>query len=518
MKSLYRIIITLTVIAFAASCENGLDELNTPKSGTPVIDPIYVFNQAVVNSAPPAGTLNYELGIVQQLISPNTGVLLGANFNQVNINATNQIWINYYQNVIRFTADVLKHTKDDPARKNLYHMARIIQANAFMVLTDTYGDIPYGEAGKGYTDDQILFPVYESQEAVYPKIIAELTDATNSLDAAAPIEGTDALYKGVIAQWKKFGYSLLLRAGMRLSNANPTLAESTVDAAFTGGVITVNDDNAITRHDANFVNPLGNTLNGTEAANFYLAEPFVNALKSNDDPRLSAIAIRYLGAKAGSEQVAAIGDTTRTNQYGLPVGSTDAMADEFGKTIPNATNRYALSQLDRNRMAKRTSPLFIVTAAQSNLLLAEAAIKGWVTAETPSTYFEAGVRAHMDQMASYHPPVPGNKGSSVDKDDREAYVTAHPLDTSSDDASYAQIGYEYWIASFLNGSEAWANFRRTGYPVLTPNPSTASAIPGKFITRLTYPVSEIQVNSANVQAAIAAQGPDALDTKVWWNK
>lgn len=516
MKSIYRVIIVLAVITFTASCDSGFDELNSPKSGTSVIDPIYVFNQAVVNSSPPAGTLNYEVGIVQQLISPNTGVLLGANFNQVNINATNQVWINYYQNVIRFTADVLKSTKDLPARKNLYNMARIIRANAFMVLTDTYGDIPYTEAGKGYTDDQILFPAYESQQAVYPKIIAELTDATNSLDAAAPIETTDALYKGVIAQWKKFGYSLLLRAGMRLSNANATLAESTVATAFGAGVITTNADNAMNRHDANFVNPLGNTLNGTEAANFYLAEPFVNALKSNDDPRLPAIAVRYVGAKAGPEQVAAIATKDPDDQYGLPVGSTDAMADTFGKTLPHSDGsdpgtRYSISQLDRNRMAKRTSPLFIVTAAQTNLLLAEAAARGWVTG-TASTFFDDGVRAHMDQMASFDP------GSAVSATDRDDYVAAHPLDTSTLEASIAQIAYEYWIASFLNGSEAWSHFRRTGYPVLVANPSTASAIPGKFITRLTYPVSEIQVNTANVQAAIAAQGADALDTKIWWNK
>jgi len=80
----------------------------------------------------------------------------------------------------------------------------------------------------------------------------------------------------------------------------------------------------------------------------------------------------------------------------------------------------------------------------------------------------------------------------------------------------AQINYEYWIASFLNGSEAWANLRRSGYPQLAGNP-----FPGRdvnFITRLTYPSSELLVNSTNVQAAISKQGPDKLDTKVWWDK
>jgi hypothetical protein len=79
-----------------------------------------------------------------------------------------------------------------------------------------------------------------------------------------------------------------------------------------------------------------------------------------------------------------------------------------------------------------------------------------------------------------------------------------------------QINYEYWIASFLNGQEAWANFRRSGYPDLGVNP-----FPGKtvnWITRLPYPPSEYVVNNDNVQEAVSSQGgADNLDTKVWWD-
>src|ERR1044071_8189224 len=138
MKKTYRIILSTLVAFIAFSCDSGFDDLNKSKTSATTINPVFLLNNAVINSSPPGGTLNYEIGIVQ-LISPNTGVLLGANFNQVNINATNQVWINYYQNVIKYTHEVIVHTKDDAARKNLYNMARIVQANAFMVLTDTYG-------------------------------------------------------------------------------------------------------------------------------------------------------------------------------------------------------------------------------------------------------------------------------------------------------------------------------------------------------------------------------------------
>jgi hypothetical protein len=85
-------------------------------------------------------------------------------------------------------------------------------------------------------------------------------------------------------------------------------------------------------------------------------------------------------------------------------------------------------------------------------------------------------------------------------------------------ASLTQIGYQYWISSFLHGPEAWANFRRTGFPALAPNPYPGSEVPGAFINRITYPPSEILVNGENVQAAISEQGADNLATKVWWNK
>ena len=376
-----------------------------------------------------------------------------------------------------------------------------------------------------------FFPKYETQQAIYPKIIDELTQATAALDPAGKIESGDVLYSGNIAQWKKFGYSLLLRAGMRLSKADQTKAQATVAAAFAGGVILANADNAIIKHDANFVNGLGNTVNGGEAANFYLAEPFVNALKSRNDPRLVAIAIRYGGARSGTDQTAnsfGNGSKVAADQFGMPIGSTDGAADGTGALLPaggsygtpaapRTGNRFSYSQLDRNRMVKRTSPLFLVTAGQTNLLLAEAAVRGWVAGGNAQadTYFKNGIKAHMDQMVSYDP------GCAISAGNRDAYVatTAGALDVTTATASIAQIGYEYWIASFLNGPETWANFRRTGAPALTPNPFSGSATPGAFISRLTYPNSELLVNGQNVTSAIEGLGgPDALTTKVWWNK
>ena len=283
MKKKLNISILVLSFLFVAACDDGFDELNTSKSGAISLDPVFVLNNAIINSSPSSSHV-YEEAIVQQWFSTNTGVLEGGNFNKINVNNTPLNWTNYYQNVIRYTSDVLDVTNEDPDRANLYQMARIVQANAFMILTDTYGDIPYSEAGGGYTE-QLFFPVYETQQSIYPQIIDELTQAVAALGTAGKVETGDALYGGDIAKWKKFGNSLLLRAGMHLTKVDPAKAGATVAAAIGGdavaNLIIVNANNAVVKHDANFVNGLGNTVNGTEAANFYLGRTICQRTQRN---------------------------------------------------------------------------------------------------------------------------------------------------------------------------------------------------------------------------------------------
>ncbi|MEZ4829361.1 MAG: SusD/RagB family nutrient-binding outer membrane lipoprotein [Bacteroidia bacterium] len=66
-------------------------------------------------------------------------------------------------------------------------------------------------------------------------------------------------------------------------------------------------------------------------------------------------------------------------------------------------------------------------------------------------------------------------------------MLANPYDAAN---ALEQINAQYWVASFLNGPEAFANFRRSGYPALTPNPFPGKDIKGDFIRRMTYPNSK----------------------------
>lgn len=487
------------------ACDAGFDEMNVNKTAAVAINPVFALNNAIINTTPPSGTVIYEMGIVQQIVSPNSGVLTGANFNQDNRDNTQQTWQRYYRSVIRNTYDVIAITKD-PARTNLVNMAKILQSYAFLVLTDSYGDIPYTEAGKGYTDQKV-YPKYDKQQAVYAGIIKDVSDAVAALDAAKTKETADVLYGGDVVKWKKFGNSLLLRIGMRLSKVDATQAQSLVSKALAGGVITSNADNVMIRHDANYLNSIGQLLNATEANNFYLAEPFVDYLKKTNDPRLRSIAVRYVGATSGTQQTPAKAVIDPAVQIGMPFGYDNSSISGPVKTLGLASF-YDFSQADRTRMNKTTALAYLVTASQTNLLLAEAVSRGWVTGSAKD-YYEAGVKAHMSQLGDM------DFNSSVPSAAVDAYLAANPFSSTT---ALEQINTQYWISSFLNGPEAFANFRRTGFPKLSPNPFSGKAIKGDFINRLTYPNSEISVNSVNVKAAIASQGADDLETKVWWHK
>ncbi|GAB3896969.1 SusD/RagB family nutrient-binding outer membrane lipoprotein [Spirosoma agri] len=509
MKKITLTIGLLALLGWMSSCEKGFDQLNVNPAAATAINPVYTFNNAIVNSSFPASILIFEEAIVQQMFSPNSGITQGGNFNVDNrgVSGSNAaIWQRFYRDNMRYLVDGIAKTQTDASRTNLYNMMRILKAHTAIVLTDTYGDVPYSEAGVGYLSSNVL-PKYDTQESIYNDVIKELTEATAGLDATKATEAGDIMFGGDIAKWRKTGYSLLLRAGMRLSKVNPTLAQSTVQKAVAGGVMQSNADNFVVRHNANFTNSVGATLNSTEAANYYLTSNFVSYLKSTADPRLASIAVRYVGAKSGAEQLPAKAVRTADVQIGMPLGYDNGTVG--ARAIADGlASFYDYSQLDRTRMGSQFAPCYLVTYAETQLLLAEAAQRTWTTGSA-ADFYNAGVTAHMKQLGDY------DASSLVSDANIAAYLQKNPYVAAK---GLELINTQYWIAAFLNGPEVFANFRRSGFPTLTPNPYPGKEIKGNFINRLSYPDSEQSVNAAKRQEAVNRQGPDNLDTRVWWDK
>ncbi|MFA6087551.1 SusD/RagB family nutrient-binding outer membrane lipoprotein [Mucilaginibacter sp.] len=514
MKKNYIILALICLITGLNSCKKDFEEVNTNPVLALSSDPVYLFSNAQLNTALPA--YYYQPEIVQQITTPSTGVLEGGNHN-VYFDANSNIVFNYLFKgptggqsggpVVLLIA-AIEQTKNNPLRTNLYNMERILKAYEFMLLVDTYGDVPYSEAGKGYLEG-INLPKYDNQQDIYDDILKELDEATKALDATKPIEAADLFYKGNIAQWKKLGNSLLLRAAMRFTKVDAAKAQKYVAIAVAGGLMQSNDDNAFIQFNSTFNNPTGSWFQATERGNIYLGAPFVNYLKATSDPRLNVISVKYANPASPLATVGAE-NTNPADQQGMPFGyneSTMASAPGF----PGRSGAgYLYSQVNRRTLGKIDIPEFFVTYSQTTLLLAEAVQRGWATG-TVSTLYAAGVKAHMDQLAKY------DATATISPAAQNAYFVASPFDPTK---ALEQINTQYWVSSFLNGNEAWANFRRSGFPVLTPNPypNADPAVKGGFIRRLQYPLREQSVNSANYTAAITHNGPDNMATRIFWDK
>jgi len=141
-------------------------------------------------------------------------------------------------------------------------------------------------------------------------------------------------------------------------------------------------------------------------------------------------------------------------------------------------------------------------------MLAEAAERWGLAGGDPEPHYNAGVRAAMKMLEIY------GSEAVIDEADIEAYLLANPFDVTN---AIEQINTQYWAATFLNDYETFSNWRRTGFPVLVPVNYPVNATNGTIPRRLTYTESEAVNNPDNYAAAIAAQGPDIMTTRVWWD-
>lgn len=410
--------------------------------------------------------------------------------------------------------EVVTHAKTDTANVNLYNMARIFKVYLFQRLTDMYGDMPYTQAGQGYISG-ISAPKYDKQQDIYTDFFNELSDAASKLNPSGSTPGAaDLIYGGDVTKWKKFAYSEMVRCAMRLSKVDPATAQKWVQAAVAGGVFAGNADNAIIIHQDAAPNGAGAQVSNGSGAVLGLIDPnssrlsatFVNYLRTTGDPRLP-----YFGTVCANPLVTTdMGDTTAAHQLGQPNGyDLSSGATDISKApgYPGSQNSYSV--VNRYTYARTTAPTFFLTYGETELLLAEAAQNGWITGTSAATYYTNGVTGAMEQLALQAGAGPGS--ASI-----QTYVTANTLTPGSE---LQLINTQYWIASFMDETEAWANWRRSGFPVLTPVVYPGNATNGTIPRRYTYPTGEAATNAANYSAAVAglANG-DKMTSHIWWDK
>lgn len=389
-------------------------------------------------------------------------------------NSFNNDWVSLYANVLNelksATAIINANEGLAPDLKgNQLAVIEILNVMAYHTLTDAYGDIPYSTS---LDPDNNLNPTYDSQADIYPDLVSRLSAAVGSIkDGAGSFGSADLIYVGDVAKWKKLGNSLILRIAMRMSNVNESAAGAAISGMTPDMLIADNSENAMFNFSSSpaVANPLYIDAVINTRDDFCVTDVLVDNLTAMGDPRLDAFA----AVNASGEYV------------GMPSGLLDDDAFALKPTCsrPNDAVRTA------------TAPAVLMDHAEVSFLLAEAYERGLISGGDAAAAYNAGVTSSMNYW-----------GFSDDAGAITDYLAANPYDAANWDQS---LGWQKWIAFYMNGTQAWAEWRRLDHPVLTvPTDAILDEIP----VRLPYPIDE-QTSNASFNAA----NPNDLSTKMWWD-
>jgi hypothetical protein len=421
-------------------------------------------------------------------------------------------WLAAVKNVENLIARLQEDGEVPSQHVNRVAAARIWRVLIYQRITDTYGDIPYREAGKGYLEGEFT-PRYTPQDSIYMDMKSELQAAIDQFDASQPTYGSaDLVYGGDINKWKKFANSLQLRLALRIVKVNPSMAESWATEAINGGVMESNADMAYINHQSGpSTGPVGFNSNANSEVYAFgaprISQAMVDFMQSRDDPRL----LTY-GAREVDGQVISDPDTIK----GWPNGYTATTIDQHPSWTGNYNQYLALNPALRDL----DDPFFFQTYAEVEFMLAEAAARGW-TGASAENHFEAGVRAAMNYLSLY------GESANISSAEIDDYLAENPYNAGAPLADRLdQINTQYWAATLLNGFEAWANWRRSGYPELdpapvdNPNQGAGSYTEGVIMRRLIYPPNEVSLNPESYEAARSRQGitdQNQLTKPMWWD-
>ena len=410
-------------------------------------------------------------------------------------------------------------------------VALVLRTYIMQVLTDVYGDVPYFEAGlmPVHPDNNETNLKYDSQKEIYKDMIISLEKANNLFQDASAVNFDsilDKTYGGKIASWRKFGNTLYLRLLMRVSLKVIEEDGGMLDLGEEFGVLDIK--NKIAEIYDGFVNQNGNypifqsvedcplvhynTMSSAYYTPFYqttntlfkqiaACETLVNALKPRDndgkemvDPRMYYYFTKPLGlpVQRYPSEIAEFLDTHLTSLGNSAVGRYAAGTDGFGD----------LKQGTSYSMMNYSEALFI---------FAEAGCREWIPTGTKGTK-ELYLKACEASMIEWNP----NDHSPSSVAPRADFIAF--LDANYDyDKALETIMHQKWIASFWSGVEAWADYRRTGYPILrTDGPA---ALNNKILcTRMRYPYTEPYQNGKCYQEAVNGWlgGSDDMQKDVWF--
>jgi hypothetical protein len=392
---------------------------------------------------------------------------------------------------------------------NYKGIALVLKVYIASLLTDLWGPVPYFQAWKGAS---FTLAAYDSQESIYRDIIAKLDTANALLNPAGLAIGGDILYNNDISKWKKFANSLKLRLLLRMSARDKAFATTEMGKIIadpgTYPIFESNADNAALQY-------LGAAPNNN---------PWNENRKTRDDHRVSKTLTDQMWTNSPyvDWRVAIYADVDGNTTYeGMPNGLTSADAASYNGNGIKFTCKVG------SFFTEATCPGMLMSFAELKFILAEAALSenGFIPGgdvQAGVYYIEGIVGSYAqygDRLVQAVNESPALPAISADWNSDSLAYDFIAKDVWGWDASKAKelIGTQRWAACFDQGLQASIEWRRTGWPALSP--AVAASPPGQQIPlRYPYPTNERATNPTSLDAGIALLGgPDNLNTPLWWD-
>ena len=403
----------------------------------------------------------------------------------------------------------------------------IFKSLLWSTATDLYGDIYYTEGLRG--QDGILFPKFDEQKDIYPALIQNLKDASQLIaEGTDPIDKTyDILYGGDKSKWIKFANSLQLRLLMRASKNLPSAAADIAAVAalplissvaenasipYLDGDRTYNWPMSYDAYSDNFQiyrpsKTLVDTLKALNDSRLYvwvapLEKPWVNVkaydgyTQTTTDPNgftYTSTAEYIDRSKSGIAAAAHFIVDSLTLYAGYTAGMYENVLAANGNwDFPTTIFNYKISKFTK-LLNSKSHPLLkacMIQADEVEFLLAEAAVKGYISAGTAEAHYKSGVTLANSRW--------GVTIASSYFDNASAKFPA----SGTDQQKLSKIALQKWLGHFLMGVEAYADHRRTRLPAIELNGELINGLHA-FPLRFRYPSLELADNAANYQTAIS---------------
>lgn len=503
MKKINIILIWSLIIGVLTSC-NNFDEINTDPNAATKVTPSLLATGLILNILKPAGGktfLNPTIYAKQMAWGEGT-----SSYQYNDIGRTD--FGSYHKLISAKKLIELSASQNPDAYLGL---ATFVKAYSLYYVSMEVGDIPYSDALKG--EEGGIKPKYDTQKDVMLQVLSDLEKASDCFGRASTFTG-DPILKGDVSRWKKvvtaFQLKVLMNLSKKESDADLKVKERFASLVAGSPLMESNDDNfqLVYSNKANQIYPLYKT---ETKYNDYpiLSSTIIDVMKEFQDYRLF-----YYAAPSKMK----IESGLEPNNWNAYVGVDPSW--EYAKVTDYYTRGEFCNLNLRYKENPAGEPFIRLGYAEQNFILAEAAVRGWITGSA-SSYYKKAIAASMHFIADNTPDdIRFHKGRQITEDVITAYLNNPAIQLNQGEANGLEmIMTQRYLASFMqHGWDIYFDYRRTGYPVLPINPvSNQNTEKTKIPARWMYPQNEANYNRENMEEAINRQygGSDDVNKLMW---